>query len=81
MAELSPLVPLPLLPSEVVVDLASFHQHFLSGTLYASFKRANPGEASRLETYWSNAGAWPAVVTQTGLALRDAYHAYHRAGG
>jgi hypothetical protein len=80
----SPLVPLPQQDSPltaIAANLVSFHDHMLSGTLYAMYKRANPREAGRLETYWVNASEYPYVVTQTGLALRAAYQAHHQATG
>ena len=65
----------------IAANLEYFHAHMLSGNLYAKFKHDNPGEAGRLETYWANSKQWPAVTTQTGLALRAAYQAHHQATG
>ncbi len=85
METLSPLVPFPSQDDQVLAaiasDLEEFHKVFLTGTLYQQFKRANPGEAGRLETYWVSATPYPSVSTATGIALRYVYHAHHQSTG
>ncbi len=81
---LSPLVPFPVEVDSlaaIATCLVSFHEHLLRGSLYASFKHANPGEATRLEVYWQNGTPYPAVATQSGQAFRAAYEASHLATG
>ena len=81
---LSPLVPFPeqeAALAAIATNLEDFHSHLLAGTLYAQWKRANPKEQARLETYWATSSPYPSMATQTGIAFRAAYQAHHQAKG
>ena len=81
---LSPLVPFPEQEdalAAIAANLDTFRSELHAGTLYAAWARANPGEAARLETYWSTAVPYPSMATHSGIAFRAAYEAHHKATG
>ena len=75
---LSPLVPFPELNqagalAAIATSLDTFRTELLQGTLYKSWAKANPGESSRLEAYWSTPVPYPSMATHSGMAFRAAY--------